>query len=66
MPERALGTILGGTVAVGQAYVVSAANAGGIAPYADLASTNQVTLLGVGQTTSRIKLAGNASGIAKA
>lgn len=45
----------GGTVAVGQVYAVSA-NAGGIAPYADLVSTNRVVLLGVGTTTSEIFL----------
>ena len=45
----------GGTVAIGQLYVVSA-NFGGIAPYADLVSTNKVCILGVGMTVSTIKL----------
>lgn len=45
----------GGTVAIGQVYAVSAAF-GGIAPYADLVSTNRVCLLGVGMTASTLKL----------
>lgn len=55
---------IGGTVAVGTVYVVSAAAAGGIAPWADLAATNRVTVIGVGVTTARIKLSFNAAGVA--
>jgi hypothetical protein len=40
----------------GQVYVDSAANAGGIAPYSDLASTNFVTLLGVALSTTVLRL----------
>lgn len=46
---------IGGTVVVGQAYVVSA-TAGGIAPLADLVSTNKVTPLGWGVTAAIISL----------
>jgi hypothetical protein len=56
---------IGATVAVGQVYVVST-NAGGIAPYADLASGDYVSLLGVGTTTGRIEVRLNNSKIAKA
>jgi hypothetical protein len=41
---------------VGQAYVVSAASAGGIAPYGDLAATNFVGVLGVATSTTNLKL----------
>jgi predicted transcriptional regulator len=54
----------GATVTVGTVYVVSAAAAGGIAPLADLASTEYVTILGVGTTTSRIDVNINVSGVA--
>lgn len=57
------GTItIGATVAVGTIYVVSA-TFGGIAPWADLAATNYVTIVGVGATTGTIALAFNATGI---
>lgn len=56
---------IGATVAVGTLYVVSA-TAGGIAPWADLSSTNRVTLLGIGKTTGVITLDINAYGIQKA
>jgi hypothetical protein len=55
----------GGTVVVGQVYVVST-NPGGIAPYGDLGSGDFVTILGVGSTTSLIDISINATGIAKA
>lgn len=55
----------GGTLTVGQVYVVSAGAAGGIAPYSDLASTNYVTVLGVATTAALLKLKINVSGIAK-
>lgn len=46
----------GATVVVGQVYAVSAANPGKIAPYGDLVSSNRVTILGVGISTSEILL----------
>jgi hypothetical protein len=50
----------------GTIYVVSA-TAGGICPEADLASTNYVSILGVGSTAAVIKmLANGATGIAHA
>ncbi len=55
----------GGTVVVGQIYVVAADAAGGIAPYADLASTNYVTIVGIGTTATNITLSIKAGGIAK-
>jgi hypothetical protein len=54
----------GATVAVGTVYVVSANAAGGIAPVSDLASTEYVTILGVGVTTSRINVDIKQSGVA--
>lgn len=60
------GTItIGATVAVGTIYVQST-TAGGIAPSADLATGNYVTILGVATTAAIIKLGLNVSGIAKA
>jgi len=50
------GTItIGGTVAAGTPYVISA-TAGGIAPFADLGSTNKVTFLGFASTTGAIDM----------
>lgn len=46
---------IGGTVAVGQIYVISA-TAGGIDTHANLVSTNRLYILGVGLTTSTIGL----------
>lgn len=46
----------GGGLTQGQVYVVSAANAGAIAPYADLASTNFVAVLGVARSTTVMRL----------
>jgi hypothetical protein len=40
----------------GQVYVTSAANAGGIAPVSDLASTNYVGVLGVATSGTNLKL----------
>jgi len=57
---------LGVSVTVGTIYVISAANAGGIAPWADLASTNLVTILGVGNAADIISMGVFASGIAHA
>lgn len=60
------GTInIGATATVGTIYCVSG-TAGGIAPWADLASTNKVTILGYGSTTSALLLDVNPTGIAKA
>lgn len=56
---------IGATVALGGTYVV-ATTAGGIAPIADLATGDYVTILGVASTTGRIKLNIFASGVAKA
>jgi len=46
---------IGGTVTVGQVYCISA-TAGGVAPYADLVSTNKLYVLGVGITSANIRL----------
>jgi len=46
---------IGGTVVVGTVYVQSA-TAGKIAPWADLSTTDYVTLLGVGKTASTLDL----------
>lgn len=56
------GTItIGGTVALGKVYVLSAS--GGIAPVGDLANTDYVTVLGVGTTTAKIRLLIYPSGV---
>jgi len=54
----------GGTVTVGQVYVVST-TAGGIAPTADTLSGDFVTFLGIGTTASNIKLGILVSGVAE-
>lgn len=46
---------IGGTVTVGTPYFVSA-TAGGICPFADLVSTNYVTLIGIGISATVIKM----------
>lgn len=56
---------LGATLVVGQVYVVSA-NAGGIAPYSDLASGDFVTIVGVPSAAGTIELVMKATGVAKA
>lgn len=56
---------LGATLAVGQVYCVSATS-GAICPYADLVSTNRVTILGVAVTTSKLRIAITISGTQKA
>lgn len=59
------GTIdMGTTFAVGDVVVLSAAAAGGIAPVADLVSTNAVSLLGVATTVELLKMEFNNSGVA--
>jgi hypothetical protein len=47
--------LFGSGLTTGQVYVVSAANAGGIAPYGDLVATNFVTVLGVATSASNLK-----------
>lgn len=47
--------VAGGTLVVGQAYVLSATG-GGVAPITDLVSTNYVTILGVAKSTTVLKL----------
>ena len=56
---------IGGTVAVGTVYALSAVF-GGICPIADIVSTNYVTLIGVGISTTVIQMALLTTGIAKA
>ncbi len=64
---------IGGTVTIGAGaaptvgviYVLSAATAGGIAPSTDLASTNRVSVLGVGAATNTIILKIHNSGQVK-
>lgn len=48
--------VAGGTVAVGQVYVVSATG-GGIALESDITSTQFVTVIGIGKTATTIALA---------
>ena len=47
---------LASVLTVGTVYVLSAANAGGIAPWADLASTEIVSVLGVATAATRLSL----------
>ena len=47
---------LGATLAIGTLYVISTAF-GKIAPFADLVSTNKITILGIGQTTALLDMA---------
>jgi len=49
--------VCGGTIAVGTAYVLSAAVAGSFAPEADLAITNLCTLIGFAKSTTVMMLA---------
>ncbi len=53
---------IGATVTVGEIYVLSG-TAGGIAPEADLASGDYVSILGVGTTAARIRFNINNSGV---
>ena len=48
--------VFGGGLTQGQVYVVSAANAGGIAPYSDLVATNFVAFLGVALSSTTLRL----------
>jgi hypothetical protein len=60
---EAAGTItIGGTVAVGTVYAVSATY-GGVAPIADLASTNRVTVIGYGSSATVITLSPILTGV---
>jgi hypothetical protein len=54
---------MGEVFTAGQAYYLSA-TAGGIAPYADLGSGDYPVLLGIASSTSVLKVAFNASGVA--
>lgn len=54
----------GGTVTVGEVYCVST-TAGGIAPHSDLLTGDFVSILGIGTTTSNIKVDISVSGVAK-
>lgn len=54
---------VGATLVVGEVYCVSPANAGGIAPVADIVSTKYNTILGVATSTSNLKLGIMASGV---
>lgn len=54
---------IGGTTVAGTIYCASAANAGGICPWGDLASTNLVTIIGVGDGSGNIKMNINASAV---
>lgn len=56
---------MGATLAIGEIYVVSGAAAGGIAPYADLTSTQFVTVLGIAETNANLRVNIWATGIAK-
>jgi hypothetical protein len=56
---------LGATLVVGQIYVVSV-NAGGSAPYSDLASGDFVTIVGIASAADSIELVMKATGVAKA
>lgn len=53
---------IGGTVAVGTIYAVSA-TAGGICPVADLSSSAYVSIIGYGQTASLLALAPIITGV---
>ena len=53
---------IGATVTVGTTYVVSA-NAGGIAPQADLVSTNKLSYIGYGKTTSVLTINRTTTGV---
>lgn len=58
------GTItIGGTVTVGTPYFVSSGTAGGIMPYADLCTTDYVSLIGIATTTGAIKMSISVTGV---
>ena len=47
---------VGATLTVGTLYVISAANAGKIAPFADLTSGQQIFILGLAKSSSQLDL----------
>lgn len=55
---------IGATPVVGTPYVVSAANAGGIAPFADLATGNKLTYIGYGLSGTQLMVAPQVTGLA--
>ncbi|MFZ9077517.1 MAG: hypothetical protein ACO23H_03215 [Alphaproteobacteria bacterium] len=55
-----------GVMTAGSVYVISSANAGGIAPEQDLATAAYLTILGYAETDDRLVLSINATGIARA
>ena len=56
---------IGATVAVGTVYVQSG-TAGGICPWADLVTSDKLTVIGYGYSTTQLLLQLNATGIAHA
>lgn len=56
---------IGGTLVKAGVYVVSAANAGGIAPIADLGSGNYLSILGYASTTGILTALRSATGVTK-
>lgn len=54
---------IGATTTKGTIYVVSAANAGGIAPIGDLATGNYLSIIGYANSTTQITLTINATGV---
>jgi hypothetical protein len=54
---------IGATTTVGTIYVVSAA-AGGICPWADLVSTNKLSIIGYGSTAAILAMVPAATGVA--
>lgn len=56
--------LAGGTLVKAGVYVLSAATAGGIAPLADLATTNQLTILGYASTSGQLEFNPNSTGVA--
>ena len=54
---------IGGTVVVGTPYVVSNANAGGIAPWSDLTTGAYVTFIGYGSTANNITMSLQVTGL---
>jgi hypothetical protein len=55
---------IGATPVVCTIYVVSAANPGGIAPWADLASTNKLTVIGYGYSATQLMITPIVTGLA--
>ena len=53
---------LNAVLTAGVIYVLSAANAGGIAPFGDLTSGNYVTIIGVAKSTTELDITINPTG----